>query len=71
MGFRFAAAGGPRMLTPADFTMTFSAETGASSKVILACSPGLVSGVGEVRLVNSGGASGVAGSESQGVSIGE
>ena len=64
LGFRFAAAGGPRMLTPADFTMTSSVRPGASSKVMFVFSSALVSILKEVRLRKGRGVSGVAGDES-------
>ena len=38
LGFRFADAGGPRTLTPADLTMTSFANPGASSKSMLVLS---------------------------------
>ena len=71
MDFRFAAAGGPRRLTPADLTMTSFANPGASSKAMLVLSRRLGSGFGGMRLMNGGGVSGVAGDESNGVSTGE
>ena len=64
LGFRFAAAGGPRMLTPADFTMTSSARPGVSSEVMFTFSSGVVSIFNEARLMKGRGASGVAGDES-------
>ena len=71
LGFRFAAAGGPRTLTPADLTMTSSVNPGASSRAMLVLSRWCDSSFGGMRLINGGGVSGVAGDESKGVSTGE
>lgn len=38
LGFRLAAAGGPKTLTPADLTMTSFAKPGASSEAMLVLS---------------------------------
>ena len=52
------------MLTPADFTMTSSADPAASSRVVSLFSSVIASGFGKVRPMNGDGASGVAGDDS-------